>query len=511
MRFTVDSYLEYFLTLLGWVINNGIFGVIMQTGLFLVPLIVILIQTFIEVKKQGEDEGNKGDLLIAWLGVRFYPAMLVVVLALAPIISISLSNLEYNVERSKTCGYKTPLSPADTGYGGMTSQLGEQSARVPMLWGIMHLLNKGVTHAFVSTIPCQPDLRQVRFEVQHQKINNPALLTEITQFIQQCYIPARLRVKESQLSLTPAQIRETSWLGGSILLSNSQLYPKYRAQQPNKLFPYDAQRDQGLKANAGGGYPRCDDWWANGSVGLRTRLLTDLQQNLSDQVTTFFRSKENGEEALLRALVRAENMEISNGKVYPGYGGNLDPTLTNAVTRLGTLAGLSLGSLAAFPGFDAMRQALPMVQAFMIMAVIIIMPFVITFSGYSLRALVTLIFVNFALVTTTFWWELARWLDSWLLGVLYDSSTHNRINPHLLENTQDDIIVNFVMGSLFIVLPAVWMGAMSWAGVSVGGLVSALVSGSESSQKGGGSAGGQVKNGMSNAIDGYISTTQDKK
>ncbi|TYG35290.1 conjugal transfer protein TraG [Lonepinella koalarum] len=496
MRFMVDSYLEYFLTLLGWVINNGIFGVIMQTGLFLVPLIVVLIQTFIEVKKQGEDEGNKGDLLITWLGVRFFPAILVVVLALAPIISISLSNLEYNVERSKTCGYKTPLSPLDSGYSSMTSQLSGQTARVPMLWGIMHQINKGVTHAFVNTIPCQPDLRQVRFEVQHQRINNPALLTEVTQFVQQCYIPARLRIKESQLTLTPAQIRDISWLGGRILLSNSQLYPKYRAMQPNRLFPYDAQRDQGLKANAGGGYPRCDDWWANNSVGLKTRLLADVQPNLSEQVIAFFRSKENGEEALLRTLVSTENLKFSNGKVYPGYGGNLDPNIFNAMIRLLSSAGSLIGSIGIHPGLDAMRQALPMVQAFMIMAVIIITPVVIVFSGFSLRTLITLIFVNFALVTTTFWWELARWLDSWLLGVLYDSNTHNRINMYFLENTQDDFIVSFVMGSLFLVLPTIWMAAMSWAGIKVGDLAQGFTRGTESAQGAGGSAGGTITKGI---------------
>ncbi len=42
---------------------------------------------------------------------------------------------------------------------------------------------KGVTHALTASIPCKPDLRQVRFEVQHEKINNPALLTEVRLFV----------------------------------------------------------------------------------------------------------------------------------------------------------------------------------------------------------------------------------------------------------------------------------------------------------------------------------------
>lgn len=89
MTFTVDSYLEYFLTLLAWIINNNIFAVLVQTGLFVLPLIFVLISTWMEVKKQGEDEGNKGDLLITWLSLKFYPAMFVVVLVLAPMIPIA--------------------------------------------------------------------------------------------------------------------------------------------------------------------------------------------------------------------------------------------------------------------------------------------------------------------------------------------------------------------------------------------------------------------------------------
>lgn len=495
MTFTVDSYLEYFLTLLAWIINNNIFAVLVQTGLFILPLIFVLIGTWMEVKKQGEDEGNKGDLLITWLSLKFYPAMFVVVLVLAPMIPINLNNIELNVERSKACGYRIPTSPEDSGYNQMNSELGNQQARVPLWWGLFHQINKGVTHALTASIPCKPDLRQVRFEVQHEKINNPALLTEVRLFVQQCYVPARQKIQSSQLSLTPAQVRETSWLGGRILLTNSELYPRYRAQQPHSLFPYNASRDNGLPNNGEGGFPNCAEWWDTANTGLKNRLLADVKQNFSAKVIDFFSSKENADESILRTVLRAENMDISRGKVYPGYGGNLDPTFANATTRLTSSVGSLAASFAAFPAFDAMRQALPMVHAFMLMAVIIITPLVIVMSGYSLKTLVTLTFVSFALVSLTFWWELARWLDSWLLSALYDSSAHSRINPYFLENTQDDFIVNFVMGSMFLVLPAIWLGSMSWAGVKIGDIAAGFTTDSLDSKSAGSQGGNLVKKG----------------
>ena len=313
------------------------------------------------------------------------------------------------------------------------------------------------------------------------------------QFVQQCYIPARQKLQTSQLALSPAQIRETSWLGGKLLIKNSELYPRFRAQQPISTFPYDANRDAALPNSGKGGFPSCDQWWDESGAGLKSRLLTDMRQNLSAQVSDFFNSIDNQDEALLRTLLRSENIDVSKGKMYQGYGGSVDAGFWNAVTRLTSTVGTAVGSLAIFPGLDAMRQALPMVQAFMIMAVIILIPIITILSGFAIKTVMTLSFVYFALITTTFWWELARWLDSYLIEIMYSSPSHNMLNIHFLENAEDDIISNFVMGSLFIILPGLWFGAMTWAGIRVGGELSAAIAkGTESSQKSGGQFGDKI-------------------
>jgi hypothetical protein len=54
--------------------------------------------------------------------------------------------------------------------------------------------------------------------------------------------------------------------------------------------------------------------------------------------------------------------------------------------------------------------------------------------------------VVFALNFLTFWWELARWLDSWLMEALYSSDTHSRWNAAGFQNSSDDLIMNFGMG-----------------------------------------------------------------
>lgn len=476
MTFSVDSYLEYFLTLLGWLLNNGIFSLFVGTGLWLIPLIGMIFKVWRDVAKQGDDEGEKGELLIHWLTLELLPAMLIVILTLAPMVPISLNNIQYNERTTVQCGYKVPNSPEKSGYAPFITTFGDKQARMPIWWMLMNKVDKGITYGMTAILPCQRDLRQIRFEVQHQKINNPALLTEIQQFVQQCYVPARQKLQTSQTTLTPAQVRETSWLGGRLLITNSELYPRFRAQQPISTFPYDHSRDTALPDLGKGGYPSCDQWWDENGAGLKSRLLNDMRQNLSAKVSDFFNSIDNRDEALLRTLLRTENIEISKGKSYPGYGGSTDISsemgFLDSVTRLASTAGMALGGFAAFPGLDAMRQALPMVQAFMLMAVIILIPIITILSGFSIKSVVTLSFVYFALITTTFWWELALWLDSFMIDIMYSSPSYSMINSYFLENAEDDIISNFVMGSLFIVLPGLWFGAMAWAGVRVGGELS---------------------------------------
>lgn len=52
---TTNSYLEYFLTLLGWLINNGLWDVLLGTGLFALPLVFKVIGIWLRVR---EEEGG---------------------------------------------------------------------------------------------------------------------------------------------------------------------------------------------------------------------------------------------------------------------------------------------------------------------------------------------------------------------------------------------------------------------------------------------------------------------
>lgn len=57
---------------------------------------------------------------------------------------------------------------------------------------------------------------------------------------------------------------------------------------------------------------------------------------------------------------------------------------------------------------------------------------------------------------------------------------HTNFDPLIgLNNTFGDMLLNFVMGAMFVVLPTFWVAALGWAGVKAGAVAQTLTTGSE--------------------------------
>ncbi|EAS1759719.1 conjugal transfer protein TraG [Salmonella enterica] len=493
---TANSYLEYALTLLGWVISNGIWNTITATGLFALPLLFRLISLWLKAREQGADEGDAGGLTLSWMENTVYVALLVIMFTCVPLINVDISQMKYDAKRSQQCNFYAPAKPEETGYAPLINDVSGQRASVPVWWYLVHVVSKGLTAAATASLPCKPDLRQLRFEVQHTRINDQVLGQELQDFVMECYAPSLARLKQNGKALANTEtVNDVAWIGANYFLTTPGYYDTDHARSPRSAWSYDSNRDAGLVNTGNGGYPTCKQWWSDADVGLRPRLLAQVEPNIWDKFRKLAYSKENYEGAVLRSLVSPRNMEVSQyGRVYFGYGGNVDPTVINELTSMGATAGHSLASLAAFPAFDSVRQSLPMVQAILLMALVICIPLVTVFSAYNVKVVLTLTFAFFGLNFLTFWWDLARWLDGWLLTILYDSDTHSSWNLMGIQNTQDDLIMQFVMGTMFIVLPAFWMGALGWAGIKLGGAIeSASRAGSQKASDAGGTIGNQLK------------------
>lgn len=97
-------------------------------------------------------------------------------------------------------------------------------------------------------------------------------------------------------------------------------------------------------------------------------------------------------------------MQVSqNGCAYPGYGGNVDGTLTNATTRLTSTAGNIIGTMVAPPASDSVCQALSVVQALLQMALITCIPLIMLCLAWGVKAVMTLTSVQLTVFFLTSW------------------------------------------------------------------------------------------------------------
>lgn len=498
---TTSSYLEYFLTLLGWVINNGLWNILLATGLLTAPLGFRLVSVWLRAREEGEDEGNKGLLSLPRIEHALYGAFFVMLTCCVPLLPVSLSTITYDLSRARACGTWIPRRPDESGYTTIISSLNNQTAAAPVWWMLLHKLSRGITEAAVATIPCRPDLRQLRFEVQHTRMGNAALASELQDFTDDCYALALYMWKQQDQGQTTdeARLRDVEWLGSPTFMRG--YYGELQSRQPREAFPWEPYRDRGRPDTGRGGYPTCLAWWNTAHTGLKSRVMAEVDPGLwlrlSAALKMMGKSTTDYQEAVIRRLVSPVSLTVSQyGLVYAGYGGKADFTLGNAVTRVAGMGGMALGSLGAYPAFDAVRQALPMVQAILLMAMIVMLPLILVFSVFEFKTVITLTFVVFALHFLTFWWELARWLDSWLLEALYSSDTHTRFNLVGFQNTSDDLIMTFVLNALFIVLPTLWLGALSWAGIKTASVIDGAISkGVVKIQDAGGQAAALLKRG----------------
>ncbi len=493
MTLYTTDYLEYYLTLVGWIVNNGIWSVLVASGMFALPFLAIIVQEWLKARTEGADEGNKGVLSSMRIENRVWVAIVVILFAGIPFIPVDLATIKFDTARSTQCQVNVP-EPGETGWSNSFTTLNNQSALVPVWWFFMHAISKAITGAAVAAIPCGTDLRQMRMEIDATRIDDPVLAQEVADFTHDCYGPARAKLFMNRPTLSDEQMNDVTWIGSSYFLGTGGFYDTYHSSTPRTAWPYN---DAGLaQVDSGGGYPTCQQWWSEGSSGLRSRLLAQVDPDLLSRFGRWagFLTQAQVDDSVIRAIASPRQQKMNRGSVYTDYGGQIDKTLPNIVTRGAGDLGLTMGSLGFFPAMDVVRQALPMVLSLLKMAIVICIPLVLLIGTYDLKAVVTVSCVEFALFFVDFWFQLARWIDSTILDALYGwgfgaNRPHSNFDPLMgLNNAFGDMLLNFVMASMFIALPGFWVAALGWVGVRAGNVAQLMANSTEGAKSAGSKA-----------------------
>ncbi len=489
---TVDGYLELYTTLFGWEQYNHLWDLLVSTGVVYLPFLGMILRNFME-PYQSQEAGDASSTSVRRMEVDIVVALSVVVLAGQPFIPLSPEILKYN--RPCTAETATPGvsgTSFDQSFGAVVSTA---TSDVPIWWFAVLAFSGGSTQAAISTIGCDADFSGHIRAVKTSQINDPALVQEIYKFVRYCWVPARSKFQaDPNVTIVTEEAKnqvqhETEWIGSQIFLDLPGYYDALRPKEPITGWPYDPARDTEYPNPLPPGYdpdnsgrPTCKEWWSDPTRGLRQKLVANVPSSLWDRAFNTLSEftgiggygQTDMENDTLRNLL-ANTIAVSPADVAGGFNGPGIPWLGSPALEAAAL-GAFLEALSFWPMVEALKAALPMIQALILMGVYMLLPFVVVFSGYTLEMVVAAAIALFTLKFWSFLWVVASWIDNHLVQALFpDPTLFYFLSPSATPGaTLKRMLLAMLAALLFIGLPLVWTAMMGWVGIRVSSTIDSI-------------------------------------
>lgn len=511
---SVDSYLELFTTLYGWTFYGVLWDVLVGTGLVYLPFLGILIDAW---REPAEDAhvGSMTALSLRRLEIRLFLALFVVVLAgqPAPLTALNASTLSYAPQPAlgdPTPPAATVADPQST-YGTAGFNGSPATVNVPVWWYAVMAMSSGFNHAVVEGLPVASDLRTYEQQARLATIADPRLRQEASDFFAECFVAARSRYQAERpntsavngLLATYGQ-DDPDWMGSHVYRETAGYYDTLRPSKQIPGWPYDPSRDTEYDPAAppAWGKPTCKQWWEDSALGLRAKLVHE-----ADATSAGF----SGLVVALAPALASERQEDAVARVVlsnapPVWSSN--ELVTGNTTGTGWMTGIRdfLKKGAAGSGvvttsatfavtMTVVLQALPMVQALILLGIYALLPLIVVLSRYAVSMMVV---GAMAIFTVRFWsvlWYLAQWVDQNLIQSMYpDVSVFLQMFANPGEHDVKRMLLNMLTTSLYLGLPLLWSGMMAWVGVHIGRTIDVATNSLQNSAREAGQRGGSIGN-----------------
>ena len=496
---SVDSYLELFTTLYGWMFYNIIWDVLISTGIVLIPFIGFAANNIFEAYRNHDSETGES-LRYALRGIEVDTLLAFVVITLAgnPFFSFEASEVSYTppailinpAEPEVTAAHGTSSTYATISFAGRPN-----SVEVPVWWYGVQQLSAGVNRAIMEGVPSVLDYRAYMREMDFMKIKDPALREQVNDFYSQCFLPARskyMREKPDTLAiqnyLSEHGQTDPDWMGSRVYLNTVGYYDSLRAQRLVAPFLYDPIRDVEWSVSAGDtlptyGKPTCQQWWKGvvGVDGLKAQLIDDLSffDKLMRRYDNTFVSDSRRQDVMLqKAFILDETLDVFTPRghdlAYENRAWNLGgfPQMMETATKAVSSAAISTVIGAGFGMFiDLYLRTAPMLQAIVLMMLITLLPFLIVASSYRFSVLMGGAVLLFSVKFWTVLWFFAYWVDQSLILALFSDPGSKTIGGAILTrmyNGTERVLLNILTGMLYLFLPIIFSTVMATAGFRAG-------------------------------------------
>ena len=480
----VNSYAEIFTTLIGWHLYGVIWDVLASTGIVYLPFLWIILENWRAAFIDGEEAGGAAAGLRA-IEVEIYIGLVVMLIACVPNGITTLNRAEVFYAPPATTANPTPVTATgDAPQSTFGSTLGgtPPEVRVPAWWYTVMAISSGVTSAIISGAGLSlDDLRKVVEASRRASIDDARLRYEAQRFYNECYIPARSKYLSSQQSATTQAaletygVDDTEWIGSHAFREDPDLYPIMHAEHEVPGWPVDPVRDRD-QATAPippeWGRPTCKEWWEGGAErGIQAKIIAavDKVSGLHTLVQTFGASltEERRADIVTRTVLDKTRLTVIPNAYVPTNDGVVKDTFSSTTVMIAGFFTTFFTWLAT----AVLKPALPFIQALLLMGIYMLMPIVIVMGKYSISSMMTGAIAIFTVKMWSVLWFVADFLDDKLALALYPdaSSALTALSSfYTIGDATKAMLLNLVVMSMYIALPALFSGLMAMVGIQVG-------------------------------------------
>ncbi|MEE8058257.1 MAG: conjugal transfer protein TraG N-terminal domain-containing protein [Pseudomonadales bacterium] len=465
----VDSTLELYTTLFGWLFYNSIWDVLVATGMVFLPFVGILLDTIIR-SYAGEDAEEAGNTTLRIIEVEVFVAFFVIMIAAVPATPLNAVDLSFT-PRAVIGSPAQPVATVNnsqTTFGGGISFAGTPATvTVPVFWYAVMSFSSGFNRAVMDDVPPTLDLRGYVDALRDSRIEDPALQHEINDFFRDCFVEARskylaVRPVGAAVSnlLTQYGDSDPDWIGSHVYQQIPGYYDSLRAATVRAGYAWSALRDieWDVANHPLYGKPYCTEWWQ----GIYQSILNDLGtiDLTAAAAEPGWNPVQRRDAVIQTALLNSPPRWTTRGYDF-AYGNLVDfsvgePGIMASVqnaTQQGLAAyGLGKTSVSFAAYLRVFLEAAPMMQSLVLMGLYTLLPFFILISRYKFSLLIIGALILFSVKFWTVMWFFAWWVDQNLIQAFYPDpgSVTTLFSTDL---TLKRIILNFLTGSLYFVFP----------------------------------------------------------
>jgi hypothetical protein len=506
----VNGPLQIYGIVIGFKIFDDLFNILASMGIIYLPLLVIFFEN-ITKPYQSEIE-NGASTSIRTVGMHLVIWIFVVMAFVVPTHTLDVTGITYMPPCTGINGVSLaqPSKLGDTGttYDQAFENLNYSSIHIPIMMGFVLSAMSGLTNASIVSLPCKTDVQAIQNTIDTTRLT-PVLQNQVQRFENECFAPARAKFDshtpdqssyESTMNDYGGQT-DLSWMGSHVFqqLYYADLYPS----EPVPGFPYGEYPSQYQQYNDKSniphpqwGYPSCQDWWSDGSLGLEAQLVqlaenhhpqnshlgtvsitTQLSSWLADAKTiTKLGSQVTPEDVISHDMLTDVGSNAGFGQGFTGplhvdnatddsndslmdpMGNAVQGALTNGASFVGQ------GMAATDSAFDRAEidQEIPIFQAVLLALSLALGPLIILLGMTTGRG-ISVIFTYYFLVGSLLFITFVEALIHYLEISLHASQSYSM---YALGNS---VVMYNIFTKLYFWGPMIYFGLMSVAGISIGG------------------------------------------